>query len=149
MEEKLFAVVLNNPTLLALWLLVGRVFMAVLFLTFGINKAINTPQIQQYMAVHHVPGQLVYLTIAVQVGFGALLAVGYRTRFAALMLAGFCIIATSLFHADFHAPGELSHFLKDFAIAGGFLFVIAYGPGRFSIDGYLQRASAQPALFAR
>jgi putative oxidoreductase len=141
MEEKLFGLVLNNPTLLGLWLLVGRVFMAVLFLTFGINKAINTPQIQQYMAVHHVPGQLVYLTIAVQVGFGALLAVGYRTRFAALMLAGFCMIATSLFHTDFHAPGELAHFLKDFAIAGGFLFVIAHGPGRFSIDAYLQRAN--------
>ena len=141
MEDKLFSVVLNNPTLLGLWLLAGRVFMAVLFLTFGINKAINTPQIQQYMAVHHVPGQLVYLTIAVQVGFAALLAVGYRTRFAALMLAGFCMIATSLFHTDFHAPGELAHFLKDFAIAGGFLFVIAYGPGPFSIDAYRQRAS--------
>jgi putative oxidoreductase len=139
MEDRFFNAAVNNRAVAGPGLLVGRLFMAVLFLTFGINKAVNTPQIQQYMAAHHVPVQLVYLTIVVQIGFGALVALGYHTRFAAMMLAGFCIIATSLFHADFSMPGELAHFLKDFAIAGGFLFMIAHGPGPLSLDAYLGR----------
>jgi putative oxidoreductase len=139
MDEKFFAAAINNRVLTAAALLVGRVFMGVLFITFGMSKAIYTPQIQQYMAAHHVAVDLVYLTIAVQIGFGVLMAIGYHTRFAAMMLAGFCIIATSLFHTDFHASGELAHFLKDFAIAGGFLFVMAHGPGAYSLDAYLKR----------
>jgi putative oxidoreductase len=146
MEDKLFGLVLSNKALMGPLLLVARVFMAAVFLTFGINKAVNTPQIQQYMAAHNVPGQLVYLTIVVQIGLGALVALGYHTRLAALMLAGFCIIATSLFHADFGMPGELAHFLKDFAIAGGFLFMIAYGPGPLSLDAYLDRATKTAKL---
>jgi putative oxidoreductase len=141
MENKLFELVLGHPALMGPFLLIGRLFMAAVFLTFGINKAINTPQIQQYMAAHNVAGVLVYPVILVQIGFGALVAFGYHTRFAALMLAGFCIIATALFHADFHAQGELAHFTKDFAIAGGFLFMIAYGPGPWSLDAYLVRAN--------
>jgi putative oxidoreductase len=136
----LFNLVLGNPTLLGAFLLIGRLFMAAVFLTFGINKAIHTPQIQQYMAAHNVAGGLVYPVILVQIGCGVLVVLGYQTRFAALMLAGFCIVATALFHADFNVQGELAHFTKDFAIAGGFLFMIAYGPGPWSLDAYLAHA---------
>ena len=139
MDEKFFAAAIHNRALTAAALLVGRIFMGVLFITFGMSKAIYTPQIQQYMAAHHVAIDLVYLTIPVQIGFGVLMVIGYHTRFAAMMLAGFCIIATSLFHADFHQRGELAHFLKDFAIAGGFLFVMAHGPGAYSLDALLKR----------
>ena len=59
-----------------------------------------------------------------------------------MMLAGFCIIATSLFHTQFNATGELAHFTKDFSIAGGFLFMIAYGPGPLSLDARIARARA-------
>ena len=148
MEDKFMNAMLNDAALGGPLLLIGRVFMAAVFVVFGVNKAVNTPQIQQYMALHHVPGQLVYLTIAVQIGFGVLVALGYRTRFAALMLAGFCIVATSLFHADFSMPGELSHFLKDFAIAGGFLFMIAKGPGPLSVDAHLMRVRKRAKLSA-
>jgi len=48
--------------------------------------------------------------VLVQIGYGALAALGYYTRFAALMLAGFRIIATAFFHADFHSKSELAHF---------------------------------------
>jgi putative oxidoreductase len=137
--DKFFKAVLNNDALVAGGLLVARLLLAVPFLTFGVSKVLHTPQIQQYMLAHHVAPSLVYLTIAVQIGFGACMAIGYQTRFAAMMLAGFCMIATSLFHTDFSLPGELAQFTKDFAIAGGFLFVIAQGPGWLSVDAYLER----------
>jgi putative oxidoreductase len=113
--------------------------MAAVFLVFGVGKILHRPQMESYMEAHGVPAELIFLAIAVQIGFGLLVAVGYRTRFAALMLAGFCIVATSLFHTDFHAQGELAHFMKDFAIAGGFFFLIANGPGPLSLDALRYR----------
>ena len=130
----LFSPILNREALLGVVLLVGRIFMSGVFLVFGVGKILHRPQMESYMEAHGVPREWIFLAIAVQIGFGLLVAIGYRTRFAALMLAGFCIIATSLFHTDFHAPGELAHFTKDFAIAGGFLFLIANGPGTLSFD---------------
>lgn len=130
----LFSPILNSEALLGVVLLVGRIFMSGVFLVFGVGKILHRPQMELYMEAHGVPRELIFLAIAVQIGFGLLVALGYRTRFAALMLAGFCIIATCLFHTDFQAPGELAHFTKDFAIAGGFLFLIANGPGPLSLD---------------
>jgi putative oxidoreductase len=136
--NKFFNAVLRNNALVAGGLLVARLLLAVPFLTFGTSKVLHTAQIQQYMVAHHVAPNLVYLTIVVQIGFGAFMAAGYQTRLAAMMLAGFCIIATSLFHTDFSVAGELAQFTKDLAIAGGFLVVIAQGPGWLSVDAYIE-----------
>lgn len=135
----LFSPILDNEALLGPALLVARIFMSGVFLVFGVGKILHRLQMESYMEAHGVPGEWIFLAIAVQIGFGLLVAIGYRTRFAALMLAGFCIIATSLFHTDFQAAGELTHFTKDFAIAGGFLFLIANGPGPLSIDALRYR----------
>jgi putative oxidoreductase len=145
--DKFFKAVLRNDALVAGGLLVARLLLAVPFLTFGTSKVLHTAQIQQYMLAHHVAPNLVYLTIAVQIGFGACMAIGYQTRLAAMMLAGFCMIATSLFHTDFSLAGELAQFTKDFAIAGGFLFVIAQGPGWLSADSYLERVKPRPQSY--
>src|SRR5437764_103640 len=101
----LFAIVLNNNALLGPVLLVARIFMAGVFLTFGVGKMLHTARMQEYMELHGVPGGLISLAIIVQIGFGLLVVLGYHTRFAALMLAGFCIIATSLFHSQFNVTG--------------------------------------------
>ncbi len=141
--------ILKNDALLGPALLVARVFMATVFLTFGIGKIIHNTRMQEYMEAHGVTSSLLPLAIVVQLVCGTLIVLGYQTRFAALMLSGFCIIATSLFHTQFNVTGELSHFTKDFAIAGGFLFMIAYGPGPLSLDARIARAKAsregQPA----
>ena len=65
---------------------------------------------------------------------------GYKTRYGALILAGFCIIAPSLFHSDFANRSEVEHFFLDFATTGGFLFMFAYGPGPLSLDARLARS---------
>jgi putative oxidoreductase len=113
--------------------------MAAVFIIFGVVKIINNARMRAYMIAHGVPDSLILLAILVEVVGGILVLIGYKTRLAALMMAGFCIVATSLFHTQFSAGGELAHFTKDLAIAGGFLFMIAYGPGPLSVDARLGR----------
>jgi len=141
-RHDLFSPILDNEALMGPVLLVARVFMAAVFLTFGIGKIIHNARMQAYMEAHGVASSLLPLAVVVQLACGVLIILGYQTRFAALMLSGFCIIATSLFHTQFNVSGELSHFTKDFAIAGGFLFMIAYGPGPLSFDARITRAKA-------
>jgi putative oxidoreductase len=130
---------LSSGALLGPVLLVARVLMAAVFLIFGTYKAGNTARMQAYMTAHGVPGVLIYPVILLQIGGGAFVVLGYQTRVAALLLAAFCVVATILFHADFSNGNELAHFTKDMAIAGGFVFMIAYGPGPLSLDAYLGR----------
>src|ERR1700690_185710 len=133
-----------------LLLLAGRVMCSVLFFYFGINKIVHTPQMQAYMVKHnsHVPTNLIYLAILTQIVPPALVLLGYKTRYGALLLSGFCIIAPALFHSDFSNHGEVEQFLLDFATSGGLLFMFAYGPGAFSVDALLSRSrsAGKPSL---
>jgi putative oxidoreductase len=112
------------------------------FLYFGISKILHTAEVEAFMTRHnpHVPLNLVYLAIVVQIVPPLMVLFGYKTRYAALILAGFCIIAPSLFHADFANRSEVEHFFLDFATTGGFLFMFAYGPGSLSLDAWLARS---------
>ena len=137
-----FSAVLNRSATIGPILLIARVFMAAVFVIFGIYKIVFNAKMKGYMKAHGVPDVLIYLVIMVQIGGGILVVLGYQTRFAALMLAGFCIVAPLLFHTDFKNGVELAHFTKDFAIAGGFLFMLAYGPGPLSLDEHLSHAKS-------
>lgn len=134
----------GNGIFMGFLLFVGRIFSAVLFLYYGTFKIMHTPQMQAYMVKHnsHVPTNLIYLAILTQIVPPALVLLGYKTRYGALALSGFCIIATCLFHAEFGNHAEVEQFLLDFSIAGGLWFMFAYGPGPFSVDARLARASA-------
>jgi putative oxidoreductase len=126
----------GNATAMGLLLLVGRLISTVVFYVAGTFKTLHTPVMQAYMVKHNssVPINLIYLAILTQLVAPTLVALGYKTRYGALALSGFCIIATALFHADFGNASEVEQFLLDFAIAGGFLFMFAQGPGPFSFD---------------
>ena len=137
-----FSAVLNSIALMGALLLVARVLMSTVFVVFGIYKIVRNARMKGYMEAHRVPTGLIYPVILVQIGGGILVALGYQTRFGALMLAGFCIVAPLLFHTDFKNSGELAHFTKDFAIVGGFLYMFAYGPGPLSLDAYLNQVHA-------
>jgi putative oxidoreductase len=141
--------ILNSSAATGVLLLVARIFMAAVFVIFGIYKIVRNARMKGYMTAHGVPTVLIYPVILLQVGGGILVALGYQTRFAALILAGFCIIAPSLFHAEFKNPAELAHFTKDFAIAGGFLFMLVHGPGPLSLDEYFARAAASTTRVQR
>ena len=120
-------------------LLLARILMSVEFLLFGSLKIVNSARMQAYMEAAGVPGELIWLAVFVQLCGGALVLVGYRTRVAALALAGFCVIATLLFHTNFADLGEVSDFTKDLATTGGFIFLFVLGPGTLSIDAWLSR----------
>jgi putative oxidoreductase len=65
--------------------------------------------------------------------------VGYKTRYAALALSGFTIIAASLFHIQWSVQGEFVQFLTDYSLTAALLFMFVYGAGPFSVDARLGR----------
>jgi len=121
--------------------LAGRVLLAVLFIGSGLGKAGAYQATAQYMAASGVPAvsALLPLTILVEVGAGLLLALGYKARWAALVLFLFLIPVTLVFHAFWGldpqaAQMQQMHFMKNVAIMGGMLVVLALGPGRWSLE---------------
>ena len=64
---------------------------------------------------------------------------GWKTRTAALLLAGFCLLTATIFHHNFADQQQMIHFLKDLAIAGGFLVLLANGAGPLSLDRRLAK----------
>ena len=116
--------------------LLGRVLLAAIFLHEAWAKLVGYPAALAYMAAYGVPGELLPLAIAVELGCGLLVLFGLWTRAAALVLAGFCIAAAMLFHTKLGDRNQLLHFEKDLAIAGGFLMLALYGAGPWSIDAW-------------
>lgn len=113
---------------------VGRVLIATLFVLAGWGKISAYAGTQAYMQHAGVPGSLLPLVILLELGGGLAIIVGLYTRPVALLLAGFSIIAGLLFHGG--SPDQMQQImlLKDIGLAGGFLFLVANGAGRLSID---------------
>ncbi len=122
----------------------GRLLIAVIFLLSGFSKMVDPAMTQGYIAAAGLPIPLVayLIAVAVELGGGALLLVGYQTRLAALALAAFSVAAAFGFHHDFADQNQMIHFLKNLAIAGGLLQVFAFGAGSFSLDARSRRGAA-------
>jgi putative oxidoreductase len=118
--------------------LLGRLLLAALFVLEGWSKVRGYAPAAAYMERYSVPGTLLPAVIALELGGGLLLAIGWQTRLAALALAVFCVLAAVLFHGNLADRSHLLHFEKDFAIAGGLLVLFAFGAGRYSLDGMRQ-----------
>jgi len=115
------------------------VLIAVIFLLSGWSKIAGYAGTQAYMQSAGVPGALLPVVILVELAGGVAIVAGLYTRLTALILAGFSIVAALLFH---NGPDLIQHvmFLKNLGLAGGFLFLVANGAGRLSVDHALQRA---------
>lgn len=118
--------------------LIARVLLAHMFLLAGLSKLGATAYAgtQGYMESMGVPGMLLPLVIALEIGGALLIVAGWQTRWAALALAGFTLVAAALFHNDFADQMQSILFMKNVAIAGGLLLLAAHGPGAWSVDGY-------------
>lgn len=114
--------------------LVGRVLIAAIFLIAGLNKIGGYAGTQGYMEAMGVPGVLLPLVIALEVIGAVAIIVGWRTRLFAFLLAGFSIVSAVIFHRALGDQVQFILFMKNFAIAGGFLFLMARGPGTWSLD---------------
>jgi putative oxidoreductase len=114
--------------------LAGRTLMAVMFLKTGVGKITAYAGTQAYMAAAGVPGMLLPLVIALEVLGGLALIAGYRTRLVSIALAVFTVVAGLLFHNHLADQMQQVMFLKNLAIAGGFLILAVHGAGAWSID---------------
>ena len=117
--------------------LVGRVLISIPFVLAGWEKIGGYAGTQAYMQHAGVPGGLLPLVILLELGGGIAIIIGLFTRPIAFLLAGFSILAALLFHGGSHEQMQQIMLLKDFGLAGGFLFLVANGAGRFSVDARL------------
>ena len=121
--------------------LVGRILLALLFLIAGINKLKAPAASAGYFAKLGFPATdvLVWVVIAVEIGAAVMLIVGWKTRWAALALALFTLVATFAAHRFWEFDGaqvanQMNHFFKNLAIVGGMIILAATGPGPLSVD---------------
>ena len=116
----------------------GRLLLSALFLIEGVGKITVQEDVIMYMEDYGVPGVLFVPAIVLEILFPLLLIVGYRTKWAAAVMALFTFAVAIIFHTDFSEEMQMIFFLKDIAIAGGFMIVVAYGPGKISLDHYFK-----------
>ena len=114
----------------------GRVFLSTLFLVEGIGKISMQEEVIMFMDDYGVPEILFVPAIIIEILFPLLLIIGYRAKWAASIMAIFTFTVAIIFHTDFSEGMQMIFFLKDIAIAGGFMIIVAYGPGKISLDHY-------------
>ena len=121
--------------------LVGRILLSALFLVAGFSKISNIAGTAGYLGKLGVPspGIVVYAVIASELLGGALILLGWKTRWVAIYMALFTLATAVLGHAFWKADGaqatmQMTQFLKNLAIIGGFLMLAVAGPGRASVD---------------
>ena len=118
---------------------VGRILIALIFVTSGLSKISGYAATQGYMEAMGVPGALLPMVIAVELLGGLAVMLGWHTRIAAFLLAGFSVLSALLFHANIGDQMQMIMFMKNIAIAGGFLMIVALGGGAFSLDKRLNK----------
>jgi len=116
--------------------LIGRILLSALFLIEGIGKISMQEDVVMYMENYGIPGILFIPAVILEILFPLLLIVGYKTKLAAFVMALFTFTVAIIFHTDFSEGMEMVFFLKDLAIAGGFMIIVAYRPGKISLDHY-------------
>jgi putative oxidoreductase len=130
------------PSLCHILPLAGRVLLALIFVMSGFGKITGFAGTVGYIASKGLPmAELAaVLAIVVELGGGLLLIAGWKARWAAAALAFFSLVAAFLFHNYWAVPPEMAqnqmiHFMKNLAIAGGLLQIVAHGAGAWSVDG--------------
>lgn len=117
----------------ALVSLIGRVLLSIIFILAGAQKLMGYAGTAEYMQSAGVPGALLPLVIFAELGGGLAILFGVLSRWAALGLAIFCVLAAVLFHSNFADQMQMVLFLKNIAIAGGLLLLYANGPGAYAV----------------
>ena len=114
--------------------LISRIFISLIFLLSGYNKIFNYENTVVWMEEFGIPGFLLWPAILLEIILPILIIIGYRTQISAILLAIFCIATAVIFHLDFANQMQTIAFLKNFALAGGFLFIAVHGPRDWSLE---------------
>jgi len=114
--------------------LVGRIFISLVFLLSGFNKIGNYEGTIGWMESFGMPGIFLIPAIILEVGAPILIIIGYKVKISAALLSLFCIATAVIFHNDFSNQMQFISFMKNIALAGGFLFLVINGAKDFSLD---------------
>jgi len=122
--------------------LIGRILLSLIFILGGIGKLTTVASTGAYMASAGLPASLAIPAGLFELFAGLFILLGIFTRLTALLLAVFCIVTALLFHNNFADPMQQANFLKNFALAGGFLVLVAYNGVSHSFDSLRARRRA-------
>ena len=114
--------------------LIARISISILFLLNGIFKINNFEGTVGWMESFGLPGILIFPAIILEIVGPILIIIGYQTRIAAAALSVFCIATAIIFHNDFSDQMQLTAFLKNISLAGGFLFLVVNGAKGYCLD---------------
>jgi len=120
----------------------GRILLALVFIVAGLGKLGDVQGFAGYMASGGLPAILAWPAIAFEIVAGLALLVGFQTRITALALAGFSIVTAIMFHFVPADQMQMAIFFKNFAMAGGYLMLVAHGAGAWSLDNLHRPALA-------
>jgi putative oxidoreductase len=136
---------MTNPRYLPF---IGRLFIGLPFMMSGLSKVAGYAGTIALIksSTLPLPPNLAYAgAIAVEVGCGLLVILGYQTRIAASIFCLFCLATAVFFHLNFADPNQIFHFIKNLVMTGGLLQLVAYGAGALSIDNRTSRSRASTA----
>ena len=114
--------------------LIGRIFISLVFLLSGFNKIGNYEGTVGWLESFGMPGFLLIPAIILEIGAPILIIVGYKVKISAALLGLFCITTAIIFHNNFSNQMQFVSFMKNIALAGGFLFLFVNGAKDFSLD---------------
>ena len=117
--------------------LLARILISALFLINGIFKITNYDGTLDWMEGYGMPGVLLIPAIIFEILGPILIIIGYKTKITAAFLSLFCLATAVIFHNDFSNQMQLTSFLKNIALACGFLFLVVNGSKKFSLDNKL------------
>lgn len=118
--------------------LAGRILIALIFVLSGFGKISNPSGTAAYMQAMGVPALLMWPTAALELLGGIAIIVGFQTRIVAAALAVFCVVSALIFHSNFADQMQMINFMKNLAMAGGFLFLVSNGATALSVDARKQ-----------
>ena len=113
---------------------IGRIFISGIFLLSGYNKIVNYDGTVGWMESFGLPGFLLIPAIILEILAPLLIIIGYQTRIAAGALSLFCLATAIIFHTDFSDQMQFIAFMKNLALAGGFLFLVVNGAKGYCLD---------------
>ena len=119
--------------------LIGRILITALFLLNGIFKISNYEGTIGWMESFGIPGMFIVPAIILEIAGPVLIVIGYKTKFAAGLLSLFCITTAFIFHNDFTDQMQFTSFLKNIALAGGFLILFVNGARGISLDNKFKK----------
>ena len=131
-----------TPTLQNAGLLVARILLSAMFILAGIGKLGDVQGFAGYVASGGLPGFLAWPVIVLEILGGLALLVGFQTRLAALGLGLFSVATGVLYHFVPADQMQMTIFMKNLALAGGYLALALVGAGQWSADAALGRKSA-------